>query len=78
MNRRSITGFAVFLEGAPISAISLMHKIDALSLTEAETIAGVICTQEMLMVYKIITSMGLKVKLPMILEIDTYGQQLER
>jgi|AntRauTorckE5430_2_1112549.scaffolds.fasta_scaffold215437_1 hypothetical protein len=38
MNRRSITGFAVFLEGAPISAISLMHKIDALSVTEAETI----------------------------------------
>ena len=55
-----------------------MHKIDALSVTEAETIAGVICTQEMLIVYKIITSMGLKVKLPMILEIDKYGQQLER
>ena len=71
--RRSVTGFTVFLEGAPISVKSLMQKIVALSVCEAEVISAVTCAQEMIMAYKIITSLELKVKLPMILEVDNKG-----
>lgn len=53
-SRRSVTGFAVFLEDAEVSVKSLMQKIVALSVTEAETIAAVTCAQEMMMAYKII------------------------
>ena len=71
--RRSVSGTCVFLEGAPISVKSSMQKIVALSVTEAETIAAVQCAQEMILAYKIITSMGLQVQLPMILEVDNKG-----
>ena len=50
-----------------------MQKIVALSVTEAETIAAVQCAQEMMLTYKIVISMGLKVKLPMMLEVDNKG-----
>ena len=71
--KRSITGFIVFLEGTAILVKSLMQKIVALSVTEAETIAAVQCVQEMIMAYKIIKGMGLEVELPMILEVDNRG-----
>lgn len=71
--RRSITGLSVFLEGAAVSVRSAMQKIVALSVTEAETIAAVQCAQELLLTYKIVKSMGLEVKLPMILEVDNKG-----
>jgi hypothetical protein len=44
-----------------------------LSVTEAEMVAGTECAQDMLFVKKILESLGLKVKLPMILEIDNKG-----
>ena len=50
-----------------------MQKIVALSVTEAELIALVMCVQEMLYVKKIIESLQLKVKLPMIVEVDNKG-----
>jgi len=71
--RKSMSGYAVFLEGAPITVKSLMQQIIALSVTEAETIAGVACTQEMIYAMKILLSLGLNVELPMILEIDNKG-----
>ena len=71
--RRSVTGLCVFLEGAAISVKSAMQKIVALSVTEAETIAAVQCAQEMVLAYKIMISIGLKVELPMILEMDNKG-----
>ncbi len=74
--RRSVTGLCVFLEGAAISVKSVMQKIVALSVTEAKTIAVVVqCAQEIMVVlaYKIMISIGLKVELPMILEMDNKG-----
>ena len=71
--RRSVSGICVFLEEAVVSAKSVMQKIVALSVTEAETIAAVQCAQEMMLTYKIVISMGLKVKLPMMLEVDNKG-----
>ena len=71
--RRSVSGYSVFLEDAPVSTKSGMQRIVALSTTEAETIAAVQCAQEMLYVMRLINSMELKVKLPMVLEIDNKG-----
>ena len=50
-----------------------MQKIVALSVTGAETIAAVLCVQKMMLTYKIVISMELKVKLPMVLEVDNKG-----
>ena len=71
--RKSVSGYGVFLEGAPITVKRLMQRIIALSVTEAETISGVACVQEMLYAMKILLSFGLLVELPMILEIDNKG-----
>ncbi len=47
--RRSVTSYSVFLEGAPITVKSGMQKTVALSVTEAETNAGLSCAQEMML-----------------------------
>jgi hypothetical protein len=44
-----------------------------LSVTEAKTVAAVECTQDMLFGMHLLESMGLKVKKPMVLEIDNKG-----
>jgi hypothetical protein len=44
-----------------------------LSVTEAEGAAGVTEAQDMLNVYNILKSSGLKVQLPMVLEMDNKG-----
>jgi hypothetical protein len=41
--------------------------------TEAESAAGVTEAQEMVYCHNVLTSLGLKVKLPMILEFDNKG-----
>ena len=73
ITRRSVSGYASFLEGVPVTAKSIMQKVVALSVTEAELIAAVQCVQDMLYVKKIIESIGLKAKLPMIINIDNSG-----
>jgi hypothetical protein len=50
-----------------------MQKRSALSVTEAEGIAGVDCAQDMLFAMHVIEGMGLKVAKPMILETDNRG-----
>eukprot|EP00957_Ditylum_brightwellii_P050976 3866061-Ditylum_brightwellii.AAC.1 len=50
-----------------------MQKIVALSVTEAETIAGVQCIQDMIEVKHVLEDMGLKVELSMQLFIDNSG-----
>ena len=42
-------------------------------MTESETVAGVTCAQDMMYAKNIVESVGLKVKLPMRLEIDNRG-----
>ena len=72
-DRRSVSGGRVFLNGAPVTFKSATQKCVTLSVTEAEGGAGVLIAQDMLYVYRIVTSMGLRVKLPMILEMDNKG-----
>eukprot|EP00957_Ditylum_brightwellii_P026723 2021302-Ditylum_brightwellii.AAC.1 len=50
-----------------------MQKFVSLSVTEAETVAGVQCVQDMLYVKMLLESMDLQVELLMILEIDSSG-----
>jgi hypothetical protein len=71
--RKSISGYRVLLEDAPVMFKSSTQKSVALSVCEAEQTAGVLCAQDMLYVRHILESMGLKVKLPMILEMDNKG-----
>jgi hypothetical protein len=71
--RRSVSGWATFLNGAPISTKSKMQRIVALSVTEAELIAAVSCVQDLLFEMRILESIGLKVKKPMILKVDNKG-----
>jgi len=71
--QKSISGYRVLLEDAPVMFKSSTQKSVALSVCEAEQTAGVLCAQDMLYVQHILESMGLKVKLPMILEMDNRG-----
>jgi hypothetical protein len=69
-SRGSVLGYMTILEAAPCMHQSATQKTVALSVTEAEINAAVLCVQDMLYTKNLIESIGLKVKLPMILEID--------
>ena len=73
VTRRSVSGYAAFLEGAAVSVKSAMQRTVALSVTEAELIAAVQCAQDMLYIKKVLESMGLQVELPMVLKVDNSG-----
>ena len=72
-DRKSCTGARTFLEGCPVMFKSATQKTVTLSVTEAEQAAGVTEAQDMLYTYRVIESIGLKVKLPMLLEMDNSG-----
>jgi hypothetical protein len=71
--QKSISGYKVLLEGAPVMFKSSTQKLVALSVCEAEQTAGVLCAQDMLYVWNLCKSMRLKVKLPMLHKIDKKG-----
>ena len=52
---------------------SAIQKVVALLVTEAETIAVVICAQDMLYNRRVLLSMSLKVNLPMVIKVDNGG-----
>jgi hypothetical protein len=72
-NRRSISGWTIKLNGAPVVIKSGQQPTVALSTTEAEGDSGVSCVQDLLHCMRIIESIGLKVKKPMRLNIDNRG-----
>ena len=71
--RKSVNGWSTFLNGAPTSFKSKLMPIVALSVTEAELFSAVNCAMDMIFVMRILNCLGLKVKLPMKLEIDNKG-----
>jgi hypothetical protein len=71
--RRSVTGYIVFLNGAPVAAKSKMQEAVTLSVTEAELVAATHCYQEMLYVKKVLALIKISVKMPMILRMDNKG-----
>ena len=71
--RRSVSGYSTFLCGAPVTMKSGMQGCTTLSVTEAETVSATQCAQDMLFNMRILESIGLKVKKPMILWVDNKG-----
>jgi hypothetical protein len=71
--RKSISGSAVFFEGAPVVIRSSGQKSVTLSMTEAELATVVQMAQDMMFVMRVIESVGLKVQKPMILKMDNSG-----
>ena len=63
----------MYLEGTPVTCKSIMQKIVALSVTEAELVAAVICVQHMLYVLRLLESMVLLVEYPMEIKIENSG-----
>ena len=72
-NRKSVSGFAVFVNNAPVSYKSVQQKVATLSSTEAELYAIVQCAQEILFVMNVVESIGLQVQKPMMLFCDNRG-----
>jgi hypothetical protein len=73
VTRKSVSGWAVFLHGVPFIRKSKMQKYLTLRVTEAECVAAVSYVQDMLHGKPLLESMGLKVKLPMVLHMDNNG-----
>ncbi len=71
--RKRVSGGRVLLNGAPVTFRSSTQKTVALFVTEAELYATVLCAQDMLYVLHVIQSLELKVKLPIVLEVDNQG-----
>ena len=71
--RRSVSGYSVFLEGAPVVMVSQMQGHVTLLVTKSKLGAAVNCAQDMMFVKRLLESMDLKVKLPMVLEVDNKG-----
>jgi hypothetical protein len=71
--RISVTGYCIFLQGCPISWKSKGQKSVALSSSEAELMALSEATKEIKFIYEILTSMKIKVKLPIICRVDNVG-----
>jgi hypothetical protein len=61
-NRRTVSGFSVFLEEAPVAMKSVGQRSVTLSTAEAKLSAATACAQEMLYVMRILESIGLRVK----------------
>ena len=72
-DRRSVSGGVTFLEECPVTCRSATQRFVTLSVTEAESAAGVMVGQDMLYVYRLVLSLGLSVELPMVLELDNQG-----
>ena len=72
-SRHSVNGWVCYLEGCAINCASKMMPVIALSVTEAELYAAVQCVQDMMFAWRVISSIGLEVELPMLLEVDNKG-----
>jgi hypothetical protein len=71
--RCSASGYVVYLEDAPMMHRSATQKMVALSSCKSELNAEVLCVQDIMYQRNKLESVGLKVELPMILEMDNKG-----
>jgi hypothetical protein len=72
-NRISITGFIIYLLGVPISWRSKGQKGVTHSSSETEYVAMSEAVKEISFVYYHLESLGISVKLPIIVRIDNIG-----
>jgi hypothetical protein len=71
--RRSVSGNTMKVNGVLVITKSIMQETMKLSVTKAELDSAVTNVQDMLFVKLIIESLGLKVKIPMILSVSNQG-----
>mmetsp|Transcript_11623 Transcript_11623/g.16576 ORF Transcript_11623/g.16576 Transcript_11623/m.16576 type:complete len:154 (-) Transcript_11623:47-508(-) len=71
--RISIAGFILYVLGVPVSWRSKGERSVALSSTEAEYVALSEAVKEIIFVYQILVSMGIKVEHPIIVRVDNIG-----
>jgi hypothetical protein len=71
--QRSVMGRTTFLNGAPVIMKLNMQRYSDLSVTESELGSATETAQDMLFVMRILESMGLRMKKPMLLYIDNKG-----
>jgi len=69
----SVTGFCVFLLGIPVSWKSHVQKSVMLSSSEAEFVVLPEAAKEVKFVVQVLQSMGVEVKLPIIVQVDNVG-----
>lgn len=72
-DRRSVSGGRAFLNESPVIVRSNTQRTVSLSVTEAEQNAGVVVAQDMIYLMQTMNAVGLKVELPMVLEMDNIG-----
>ena len=70
---RSVSGWSAELNRAAHACKSKTQRFVTLSATEAECVAAVQCVQDMMCGKNFLESLGLKVKLPMVLYMDNKG-----
>ena len=70
LTRRSVSGWRTTLCGAPMTEKSKMQASVALSVAEAETMAAVLCVQDMIFIKRVLESLELNVAVPMRLKVD--------
>jgi hypothetical protein len=68
-----VSGYIVFLQKTPIAWKCVGQRYATLSSAEAELGSAVSCVQNMLFAMRVIESMGLQVRKPMVLEADSKG-----
>ncbi len=71
--RQNVSGYVIYLEEAPVMHGSATQKTVALLSCEAELNTAVLCVQDILYAKNLLELVGLKVKLPMLLKIDSKG-----
>jgi hypothetical protein len=69
--KRSVSGYSTFLEGSVITTKSKMQNCVTLSTTESEFVSMTECAQDMLFTMRVLQSLELKVKFPMVLQCDS-------
>ena len=72
-NRRSVSGFVMFLCSVPIVWRSKQQKSVALSSSEAEFVAASEAVKEIIFVLQVLESMGITVKTPVVVRVDNMG-----
>lgn len=72
-SRRSVSGFILYLMNVPILWRSRQQKSVTLSSTEAEYVSLSEAAKEIRFVYYIMVSMGLRVRLPIVVQVDNVG-----
>ena len=70
---KSVTGYYTTLNRAIISYKSKGQTATTLSVTKSELVAAIDCVQDLLFERRVMESIGLRVRLPMILSVDNRG-----